>query len=152
MAMGGSSMRPKSILLFERLYLSSVAISLLEVAISWKGSVALLQVALDLSVTAISLIIIAVFAISTAISLALWYFAARRSANIARWILAIFVGWSAVTWPFSIPRVITGLISPLAWSTNSVQIGLATAAVVMLFRADARTWFKGESVDLTVFR
>jgi len=83
-------MRPKSIELYEKVYLASIAISLGAGAIGWRvltaESQALMAAASAGTVQGI-LIGISVFVVG--IALLLWYFIARKARNDAKWVLVI---------------------------------------------------------------
>ena len=83
-------MRPTSIVLFERLFLLSLAIALVNGFLQYDALVA--QVGNDPALAQLgwgSGAILVVMAISLLIPLLLWYFIARRASNIAKWILVV---------------------------------------------------------------
>jgi hypothetical protein len=141
-------MRPDSIVMFERLFLASLAVSMLSFLIGYDEMMAAL--AREPAMQEIGLgsgFIIGVVGASYAIYLLLWVLIVHKAANFAKWILVVFVAIGFV----SVPMTLTG-----PWNLTAL-LGLAVyalelAAVVYLFRADAKAWFKGEqSADPATF-
>lgn len=125
-------MRPASIIRFEQLYLASIALAAVNSAL-------LLSPAAGYAPPGEASGLIGFVATSLAVSLLLWFFAARRASRIAKWLMvALFVlgaaGLPAIlsAGPLDIPAVLT----VVTW-------GLQAAAIWMLFRPDAAAWFKG---------
>ncbi len=136
-------MRPKSIILFERLYLASLVIMVINFFWSFDGMVA--QIQRDPAMGQLgwgASAMMAIFAASMAISLLLWFFAAHRRSVIAKWILVIF----AVIGVFSLSRTFAALSGPHLIAPLLVT-ALQVAATVLLFRADAKPWFAGNGPD-----
>jgi hypothetical protein len=135
--------RPISITWFERCYLGGVAVGLLNVALSWNQS-------LDRLVAnpgaqqfgpsfAVNMLLIGT-AISVAISGALWFFAARRRAVVAKWLITAFFALVLVT---TLSAALTGKLQPgLSGVLGVVGLVLNGIAVWQLFRPDARVWFE----------
>ncbi|BBC71514.1 conserved hypothetical protein [Altererythrobacter sp. B11] len=140
-------MRPQSILMFERLFLLSLAISAASFLIGYGDTVDLLARQPGMEELGLgSGFVIATFAFGFAIYLLLWFFIARRASNIAKWVLTFFVAIGL----FSLPGIFA------ADFTVTRALGLLTyllevAALVFLFRADAILWLKGEAQDPEVF-
>lgn len=136
-------MRPNSVILFERLYLASLAIMAINFFLSYDGIVA--QIQRDPAMERLGWgagMAISIYAVSLAVSLLLWFFAAHRRSVIAKWILVIFavIGVLSLSGTFS---TISGtqLIAPL------LVTALQVAATILLFRADAKSWFAGNGQD-----
>ena len=135
-------MRPPSIIMFERLFLLSIAVSAVLTVISYDE--VLRALTSDPAMQPLGLgsgFLIGVLAASFAIYLLLWYLIAHKAANPAKWILAVLVFLGAVT---SLP----GLLRPPTDLTTVLSIVgyvLEITAVVFLFRADAASWLKGKS-------
>ena len=133
-------MRPASIDLFDKLYLTSFVISILQAAVSFKENSANLQA--DPATAQLgfgSEFLLAMLLISFSISFLLWFLVARRASNIAKWILVIL---SAI----SIPMIVASFPTVAASGTIVVLLTLITtvlslASIVCLFRRDARDWF-----------
>ncbi|WP_375396266.1 hypothetical protein [uncultured Sphingomonas sp.] len=133
--------RPASIILFERFYLGCWLVGLAVVAIAWNDQVAALaanpQVA-ALGMGAIQGMLIGGIALSSLVTLLLWYFAARRQAVVAKWIIVVLYGFGLIGLPAIFLQLARGDLNGLL---NIVVYALHTAAIVMLFRRDARHWF-----------
>lgn len=133
-------MRPQSIVMFERLYLASLALSVLSFVIGFQAVVDVFTS--DLAVQQLGLgagFIVGVAVVGYAIYLLLWYLVARRAANWAKWVLVVFVAIGIT----SLRALLTG-----PWNLTNilglVVYALEVAAVVYLFRADAKAWLSGE--------
>ena len=134
-------MRPQSIVMFERLFLASLAISAINTFIVFDGVAR--QLAADESVLRLGLgsgFLIGLLGASFAIYLLLWYLIARKAANVAKWILVIFVVLGVLA---SIPALSQASLD-FASLSGVAAVLLEVAALVYLFRADASAWFKGE--------
>src|SRR5688500_18132667 len=89
----GSGLRPRSILLFERVLLAALAIDLVNNLVSLP---ALAERVSSEGGTA-SPILLPVLAIApVVVGLVFWYFIARRLSQVARWLMAAFVALGAV--------------------------------------------------------
>ncbi len=134
-------MRPKSILMFERLFLAALAGSLVGSALSYDETVGAL--AADPTLQKVGLgtgFVLAVMAASFAIYLLLWYLIAHKASAVAKWILVAFTVISLI-------MIVPSLAGPLdsLQLLNLIVYALHIAAVVFLFRADAVAWFRGEA-------
>ena len=134
-------MRPQSIIWFERLYLFALAIDM--IAILYDIRWALGEKDLELAMAEIGFYpdwTIAITPLAFGISLALWYFVARRGSKIAKWIAVTFAMAMTVLLP------ILFLLDALEEPSNT-DIALAICitfihliAVMFLFKQDAREW------------
>ncbi len=134
-------MRPNSIILFERLYLASLAIGLVNIVSSFDRTVAQFQA--NPAVAQLGWgggTVMALSAFGIGISLLLWYFIARSPSAIAKWILVIFTALGLLGLPGQLASS-GGMALALLVLVNLLQL----AAVVMLFRADTKPWFAGEA-------
>jgi hypothetical protein len=140
-------MRPQSIIMFERLFLGSLAVSLVATALSF-GDV-LQVVTTDMQALGLgSGFLTSVLAVSFALYLLLWYLIAHKASTVAKWILVVFV---ALAVAFSIPGLFRASLD-LVTVLNLAALALEVAAVTYLFRDDAKIWFKREpAVDPTTF-
>jgi hypothetical protein len=137
-------MRPQSIILFERIYLGCLAVGTIFGIWSVTHIGGLVRPGMPPAmagwlplITGISLIA------GIAIELLLWFFIARRGANVARWIFVVFF----VLGLFGIVRSIMGVNTALpllmrVWS--ALRLLLDAVCIRLLFRPDAQRWFKGE--------
>lgn len=137
--------RPQSIVRYERLYLLSFVLGLAVSALTWSSRVAMLakQPALAGQTWPMWLAMI----LGILLSLALWYFTARRPSVAAKWIVVLFAGMAVI-----------GLLMALMQTVNRGALGLPTvlgiaddilyiAAAALLFRRDAVRWF-GDDVPV----
>lgn len=136
-------MRPASIIQFERFYLGSLALGLVGNVLNWDNAVALVQADPAAAALGTGFLFISM-AVGLAISLLLWFLAARKAIGVAKWIIVVFFAIGLISVPFSL-----GQLSAMAIVTSLVTMALQAAAVYMLFRPDAKKWFAGEkAVDL----
>lgn len=132
--------RPPSIRLFEQLFLASLAAWVVAQTLTWNFRTSLLRsypmLAQPILVMTIGLLTI------TAISLATWYFAARRAALPAKWAAIALGAFSLLGFVLSVPNLLSGAgPSLLANLVSMLASLLCIAAAAMLFRPDAKTWF-----------
>jgi len=136
-------MRPASIVMFERLFLASLALSVVSFIIGYDAmseqmanEPALRQVGIG------SGLMIGSMAVSLTIYLLLWFFIARKASNVAKWILVVFtaLGIASLAYAFAT----AGMAGDLNALLSLAYYALGVAAVVFLFKPDAEAWFKGE--------
>ncbi len=136
--------RPQSIVNFERCYLGAMVVGLLGSALNWS----IIQGQLAASPGAALLpgwLMPAMIFISLTINLLLWYFAARKGAVVAKWIIVIFFAFSLL----SLPGMVSGILPMRMVVFSLVGIVLNAVAVWMLFRPDSKPWFEGVRPNLT---
>jgi len=143
-------MRPQSIVQFERLFLASIAVSVINFILGYGAAVAALQ--RDPHMQQLGLgggFATAIFAVGTGIYLLLWFLIARKAVNIAKWVLVALVALSVVSLLNSLAASFTLNVTTVL---GLVTYALEVAAVVYLFRGDAVAWLKGsEPIDPTTF-
>lgn len=133
-------MRPQSIVMFERLFLLSLALSVISFAIGYSEFSQ--QVLRDPAMRQLGLgagFVIGLAVAGYALYLLLWYLIARKAANWPKWLLVVFLAFSLV----SLPRAIGGPWD-LATVTAIAVYVLQIAAVSFLFRRDATDWLRGD--------
>jgi hypothetical protein len=143
-------MRPQSIVLFERLFLASLAVGVVNFIVGYGAMVEALGAEPGMQQLGLGGgFAIAIFAVGTGIYLLLWYLIARKAMNLAKWVLVVLVALSVVS-------LLTTLAT--AFTLNlTTMLGLATyilevAAVIYLFPGDAVAWLKGSKpADPTAF-
>jgi hypothetical protein len=141
--------RPQSIVWFERLYLGAMAIGILNSIVNWSAMQERIA-ATPNSAMLPSWFVPATMAIGALITLVLWYFVARRGSVVSKWIVTVLFVVGLIGVPTVITGVSSGLITPLQAAFSLVTFVMNAAAVVMLFRPDAKPWFEGiRSNDLT---
>ena len=135
-------MRPPSIVIFERLFLASLVLSVIGFIVSYGAMTedverepALQQLGVGGG------FVIGTFMVSVAIYLLLWFFIARKASNIAKWILVVLTGIGVVLSLISFAR---GRAIDLRAMLDIAYYALAVGAVAFLFRSDAVAWLKGE--------
>lgn len=141
-------MRPASIIMFERLYLGSVGISVVSVVIGFQAIGA--DFAQEPGIAELGLgsgFLGAFMAIGLGISLLLWWLIAYKASNVAKWILIVLTGLGLI----SVPGTFLG-----PWDAATIlslaSYALTIGAIVYLFADDAKAWFRGErSADPTAF-
>lgn len=135
--------RPQSIIWFERCFLGAIGIGLVNSALNWSK----IQAAVDATPGATALpsgFMAGTIIAGLIINLLLWFFAARRGSNVAKWIIVVFVGLGFIA-------VLRSLVSVVAAPTTNiftyVALALQVVGLWMLFRPDAKAWFAGRRDD-----
>lgn len=142
--------RPQSIILFDKVFLAAIGVSLLGIVLFFDANLRALEA--DPAIAEMGVgggLLITITALSLGIMLLLWYFISRRASSLAKWLL---VGLTII----GLPSSFSGLTN-----TGGLQLLLTAAvlvlqilAIVLLFRADSRAWFqaKGQApVDANTF-
>ncbi|WP_296717666.1 hypothetical protein [Erythrobacter sp.] len=132
-------MRPASITMFDRLFLGGLALGLVNTAIAYNSTMEQLQA--DPAVAELGLATPGFFIGSAAfgygISLLLWFLISRKANNVAKWILTVLTVIGALMVPLSL-----GELDLFASIVTVIATVLQVAAVWMLFRPDAKSWFE----------
>lgn len=144
LAFFGADGRPPSIVQFERLYLASFVASLIGWAYSWQQTAD--RLAIDPKTANYTWLLPAALLLSCAITLALWYLVARRASLAAKWVVTILTGLAAVRFAINLLVVVKGKVPVVALLLSAAILALGIAAIVHLFRPDARLWF-GEGLE-----
>ena len=134
--------RPASIVMFERLYLGAWLVGLLNSIINWGPMQEAARVAAGPNPMGdgfTSTIMIGSIVFGAIITLLLWYFTARRASDIAKWIVTVFFALGLGSFLWGLANGTTRMALPVA--IGLVALVLQGAAVVMLFRPDAKRWF-----------
>ena len=136
-------MRPNSIIWFERLFLASLVVSAANFILGytqmrqlWLADPRVAQVGLG------SGFLVGAAVFSFVIYLLLWFLIARKASRVAKWVLVVFIAIALI----SLPSALTGPFS-LAQALGLLVYILEIAAIVCLFRADARAWLAGAQTD-----
>lgn len=141
-------MRPASIVLFERLFLASLVVSVASFVLTYEQTMGLLES--DPAMAGLgfgSSVILGLAIAGYAIYLLLWFLIARKASSVAKWILVVLVALSLIS-------LLATLAAPwdLILLISAVVYALEVAAVVCLFNDDAKDWFSGKwSADPTTF-
>ncbi len=140
-------MQPRSITLFSRIFLASVALATMLSALNFEVLKAKL-VRQDPGAASLGEgVMILAIAVGIAVPTVLWFLIAQRASNIAKWLLVAF---TAVSLGLQPPRVMAILSSldPVALLGLLAALG-QMIAIGFLFRADAREWLgREQSPDL----
>lgn len=123
-------MRPSAIVIFERLFLLSIVISTVQLA---------LQANEQVGVVGSPMGAIVLGAVVILFSVALVLLASRRRSNVARWVLAVLTGIGVAV---TLYDVISGAQLGLTGLLGLLAIGLQVAAVAMLFSPGGAGWFR----------
>lgn len=169
-------MRPASIIQFERLYLASLAVVIIQSVAAYfvvREAFGRMPAGADMppgmggmfsGIMIGSMIIGLLF--SVGIPLLLWWLAARKRIEVAKWLLLAISVLSMMAWlgglimllvmPMQVAQDLagfTGLQTGLI-AIDGVGEALGIAALVFLFRRDATEWFRTASpnVNADVFR
>ncbi len=143
-------MRPQSIRYFDYLFLGGMVLGILNTVFSFGETMAI--VAADPATQALGdplVFIVFTLVFSFGINLLLWFFISRKKSTIAKWILVVFMAIGVLGMPSSLATLST-IPATIAVVITLIQL----AAIIMLFRADAKAWFasKGQpEADASVF-
>ncbi|MXO86911.1 hypothetical protein GRI38_12820 [Altererythrobacter aurantiacus] len=130
--------RPDSIRMFEKLFLASIALGIVNMIISFGDTQATL--ADDPATAQLGsgfAIFIGLFVLG--VNLLFWFFIARKASNIAKWILVVFTVLGLVMLPGTL-ATLSGFALILSLLVTALQL----AAIVFLFKQDAKEWFAGK--------
>ncbi|MEP2103860.1 MAG: hypothetical protein ABJP02_17175 [Parasphingorhabdus sp.] len=136
-------MRPTSIIRFEQLFLTSLAIGVINVILTWDTTMAAIQADPNSAALGPNFAYITT-AFGFGINLLLWYLAARKAVGAVKWILLVLMVIGVLALPSSF-----AILPPLNLAIGLVLTIMQAIAVYMLFRPDSKKWFVGEkTVDL----
>ena len=135
--------RPASIILFERVFLASLLLSLADSVFNWSTLIDQINVAPGASPRVVDFLIEGMTFVLL-IYLLLWYFIARRGANVARiiWTVLFAFGVFGVIAMFFQATPLSVKIIPL------ISFALQAYGVFLLYRPDAKPWFSSNKDDL----
>ena len=136
-------MRPESIRRFDMFYLGSVALTAVDFMLQHDAVVA--QMESQSQAAQVSLgagFIDGAFALWIAFLVLLWFLAAHRRSNVAKWLIVLL----AVINLWGVPALVTGGFTT-AKIVSLMSFVLSWAAVYFLFRADAKAWFGKSPAD-----
>ncbi len=135
--------RPRSVALFERLYVSSQAASILAIFLHY-GTLRSAAIANGSSPAGP---IVGVFLILV-ISVPLWFFIVRRASNIAKWITIILFAIGLLGLPSSLSKTLA--VGPAYFVLSLLALVLSIGSVIMLFKQDSVFWLKSNGKALPV--
>lgn len=138
--MARSPVRPRSILLFERLYGAGLAVAALGDALGWPNLVARLgTLGMRPPVVAFSV------ALGLAIPLLLLWLVARRGSAVARGLAVILAALGVLGYGYALVRG-QGLVGAIGLF-DPLRLLLQVAALACTYRPDARAWFWPDEGD-----
>ena len=135
-------MRPKSIELFEKVYLGAIALGLVNTFLSWSQVNAMLADPRMQSAGVGNGTLVFGVVVGVLIPILLWYFIARRASNVAKWIyvvltaLGVFSFLSSLANPL-VPKGLTMIVGALS-------VLLQVYGAWLLFRPDAAAWLESK--------
>lgn len=137
-------MRPRSIILFERIFGFTILLGIVAGIWAWVNVSSMLPPGSPPQAAAMMPAIMAGSLIGgLIINLLLLYFIARKGAEVAKWIFILFFALGLL----GVVRGLVGTtaqVAPLTHVLSVVQILIEAYCVWLLFRPDAVAWFKGE--------
>ena len=138
-------MRPQSIELFEKVYLGSIALGLVNTALSWGALTASLKNVGDGTVAVGPGLMVGSIVIGLIIALLLWFFIARRASNVAKWIYVVITA-------IGLFGVLSSLANPAAPKGLTMIGGIVVTALQvfagwLLFKPDAAAWLESKGAD-----
>ena len=146
-------MRPKSIIIFERLLWLSLVLTYAAEAASFETTMATMELDPVTGTPVMSAgFLLAIDAIGLAVFLLLWFFIARRASNVCKWILIVLTAIGIIALPFVMAEYFAA--GTLVGIVSLSAAALSTVYVSFLFRPDARQWFESKGarpVDPNVF-
>jgi hypothetical protein len=126
-------MRPRAILMFERLYGLSILVAAIADALTWPMLVAALaRIGMGVPLVLLSL------AVGLGIPLLLLWLVARRGSAVARGIAVILTALGLLGFLFSIVR---GYGAGFGTIFDAARLALQVVALFFTYRPDARAWF-----------
>lgn len=139
-------MRPRSIEMFEKAYLGSIAVSLMAILIGWSRLSADYAVRMaNMSESAREAILMVSAGLVIAVSLLLWFLVARKASNIAKWLLVLLTALGTFSMVNSVFEA--ALPKDLYFAVNITSTLLGLYSVWLLFRPDAVAWLDSKGAD-----
>ena len=134
-------MRPASIQTFEKFFLASLAIGLVNAALSYNDNMKMLAAdpaTAEMASATNFMLPVLVFSVGI-----LWFLIARKASNVAKWVLVVLTALGLL---MMIPTLVTlagiNMVSTvLTVAVNALQI----YAIVQLFKPDAKAWLEGKA-------
>ena len=138
--------RPPSIVAFERLYLGSILLTVVNAIVFWSFNrnaiAAMPQVQESPGLAAlINIMLVVSLAITVAVSLLFWWLVARVGSVVGKWLVIVTEGLGVLFAILPLLNLIRGHGANVPGTiVTLVCTALAAAAAAMLFRADADDW------------
>lgn len=144
--------RPPSIVAFERLYLGSIAVYIVNAVIFWTANREMMNMMGRVRATPgladlISPIMIVALLATVLVSVLFWYLVVRKRHVAGKWLVVVTEAIGAVLALLALGRLVGGTApNPASILLGLVSTALAIAAAIVLFRPDARTWLGERSM------
>jgi hypothetical protein len=136
-------MRPRSIVIFDWLFLASLVLSVVNTVVSYSAIVELFATDPTLRASGVpgGAAYVGSHGFSIVVSLILWFFISRRASNVAKWILTALtaIGVLSMVRSWQQPELLGGVLLGAV-----VLAVLQCVAVYFLFRKDAAAWLEGK--------
>ncbi len=138
-------MRPQSIGRFEQAYLGSILVWGINLATGWNARIGAVEsnpafAGNPQMLSLVQTMMIGVSLFSLCVSLALWYFTARRASVVTKWIIVALFALSVIGLPFVLMSFKT--LGAFGLALNLLTFALTAFAVWMLFTPESRAWFR----------
>lgn len=132
--------KPPSIARFEQFYWASVILGLINTALNWNTSRAVLAANPMLANATWFLPLMQI--VGLVIAVLLWFFIVRRPSVVAKWVQVVFAAFGA----FGLLSALFLVATARAPIGTQVVVGIIAnvlyiTAAVMLFKPDAKAWF-----------
>ena len=140
--------RPASIVTFERCYLGAWIVGLINTALNWNVTMAMMDAnpaVAQMGPSFGAAVLVGGLLLGALITLLLWHFVARRGSQVAKWIVVVLFAIGLVSFLYGLVagRTSFGLVALL----GVVTLALQGVAVAMLFRPDTPAWFGETPAD-----
>ena len=129
-------MRPKSIVMFERVLLAALAIDLVNNLMNWEM---ISESLTDSWIPPSSVMVLGVALLPVIVGLIFWYFITRRRSRVAKWLMTLFVAIGVMGFVMTLMRVGSGALTPLVILAG-ISEAMKVFAVSRLFTREAEDW------------
>lgn len=139
--------RPSSIVAFERLYLASIAVTVLNFALFWSSKREAVMASAQIQAQpALAKLVMPIFFITVAlvvlVSLLFWWLVARQGSVVGKWLVIVTESLGVLVQIPALLALLGGRANPVASvATELLATLLAVAGAAMLLRGDAQPWF-----------
>ena len=136
-------MRPASIVLFERIYLLSIAVAAVGIVLGWNELIEMAPA--EASAGERQGVTIAAVAITLLIALALLYGIARRASTAAKWLFVALNAYSVVS--FAKDLATPGATTSIPFVFDGIELVLTLYCAWLLFKPDAVAWLESKGAN-----
>ena len=144
--------RPSSIVSFERLYLGSTALYVINAALYWSATREIMAStpqaqANPAVVSMLGAIMTGSLALTVVVSLLFWFLVARQRSVVGKWLVVVSEAVGVLFAAVALLRLARGTSpNPPSVVMGLVSTALAVAAAVFLFRPDAKVWLGEDAI------